>query len=86
MPLLNKKQNDSRVNNSVHSIIFDRKFYNKQDIPILLKLLGYNNNPIYTTKNFYRVRQFNPGSFRYQPQYITKSSKYYPSIDFIIEY
>jgi hypothetical protein len=86
MPLLTKKQNDARINNNVHTILFNRNIFSKNDVNKLLDLLGYNKNPIHTTKNFYRVRQFNPGSFRSHPKYFTVLHKNIPGIEFVIEY
>lgn len=85
MPTLSNKQNSKSKNHSVQTILFNKKYYHKQQIPKILKALGYNKNEIHETSRFFRVRQFNPGFYHEDPRYIIKNS-IIPGIQYVIEY
>jgi hypothetical protein len=49
-----------KVNRKIQSIIFSKKYFTKNKIIKWLNKLGYKDNKIHVTKNFYRARQFPP--------------------------
>ena len=84
MPKLLKKQEKLRKNNSVQSILVPMEYGLEMVYPIVLSL-GYNCFYVDETKNYYRVRQFNPGLHN-KPKYETKKDLLYPGVLYIIEY
>ena len=84
MPKLLKKQEKSRKNDYVQSILVPRHYGLENVCPIMLTL-GYNCFYIDETKNYYRVRQFNPG-LHDNPKYRTESDVYFPRVKYVIEY
>ena len=86
MPELTESQNAVRQNDNVQSLIFERSIYNKKDVKVMTQALGYNFWYIDTTDRFYRVRQFNPGSFRSRPKYKNIRSTTIPGVEYVIEY
>lgn len=86
MPNLTLYRNENRINNNVQSILISRNHYTRNQVPFIINHLGYNLNRIDTSKDYFRVRQFNPGSFRKNPKYITVSSKIIPYVKMVIEY
>lgn len=85
MPELNAEQNSMRKNNDVQSILFSRRMYDIGDVCAFSRALGYNCTYVDTTKNYYRVRQFNPG-LHPAPRYKTIDHMSIPGIKFVIEY
>ncbi len=88
MPTLTKYQNDMRKNDHVQSILFSNKYYNIESSCAMARHLGYNCFYVDTTKNYYRVRQFNPGLNSVngrKPLYIMDKSLKYPGVEFVIE-
>lgn len=85
MPILTAKQNKARVNDDVQSVLVSREF-KLEDLEDIMDLIGYNYWYVDPTKNYWRIRQFNPGSFREDPQYKTVASKTFYGIKFIVEY
>lgn len=80
---LTKKQENSRLNDSVQSILVDKRYGLEKVCPIIL-MLGYNCIYIDEEKNYYRVRQFNPGLHK-KPKYITKDSLI-SGVKYVIEF
>lgn len=85
MPTLSTDQERLRKNNSVQSVLFDRKKYSIPDVCVILRYMGYNCFYIDTTPNEYRVRQFNPGLNK-DPGYFMDQSTKFPGVQFVIEY
>lgn len=84
MPKLLKKQEKLRKNDNVQSILIPKTYSLQYVCPIVLSL-GYNCFDIDETKNFYRIRQFNPGMFGRKNYETIKVSKY-PGVKMVIEY
>ena len=82
---LTKSQNNKRKNDSVQSVLIP-KYYGLENVCDVIKKLGYNCTYIDEDKNYFRVRQFNPGSFRAEPRYATVNEKKYKDILLVIEY
>lgn len=84
MPQLTKEQESLRRNNTVQSVLFDKKKYYIDEVCQIVRFMGYNCFYIDDTKKYYRVRQFNPGLHQY-PRYYNKSSRKFPGVKFVIE-
>lgn len=84
MPKLLKRQENSRKNDSVQSIIIPKSYPIEDVCPIVLSL-GYNCFYVEETSNYYRVRQFNPHMFD-RNRYYTVNEKKYIGVKYIIEY
>lgn len=87
MPILTENQNSLRINNNVQSVLVS-KFYNLNSAYRIIKELGYNTFGFHDDGgDYFRFRQFNPGSFRnYYPGYRTIDSSFKPGVKYIIEY
>lgn len=72
----------NRKNNHVQSILVSNS-YAFSDLRNLIKLLGYNYNKPDVTKNYYRIRQFNPTDGK---KYRIIESKLAEGIKYVIEY
>lgn len=83
MPRLLKKQEKLRKNDYVQSILIPKK-YGLENTCAIVKALGYNCFYIDVTKNYYRIRQFNPGLYG-RDKYRTEKSEL-NGIKYIIEY
>ena len=92
MPKLTEKQNKSRVNNKVQSVLISRNYDRfgssdpTPDIEDIIDMLGYNIYFVDVDKEYYRVRQFNPGSFRKNPKYMTIRSELLDGVLYVVEY
>lgn len=86
MPILSQKQNDMRKDDYVQSILIEKKLYPLETVPVLIKMLGYNCFYIDETKNYYRVRQFNPHMIHKYPRYTDVTSRIYEGVKYVVEY
>lgn len=86
MPKLSKFDEWNRKNDNVQSVLVS-KFYNLYKSKEIVKEMGYNIDRFDDPPggDYYRFRQFNPGSFRSRPKYKTVES-HKPGVLFIIEY
>lgn len=85
MPKISERRSNQRRDDNVQSVLISRT-YDFRDIEDILDMLGFNYNPVDITKDYYRIRQFNPGSFRIDPQYKTVNSSLLEGVKFVIEY
>lgn len=79
-----KKQEKLRKNDDVQSILVPIEYGLELACPIVISL-GYNCFYIDETKNYYRIRQFNPGLHK-KPKYKTVKDDYYSGVKYVIEY
>lgn len=86
MPILTPAQNSMRKDNYVQSILIEKKLYPLENIPLLVKIMGYNCFYIDESTNYYRVRQFNPHMLRKNPRYTNIVSDMYDGIKYVVEY
>lgn len=86
MPKLTDKENRDRLDNDVQTILVS-KFYPYTRAYQIIRELGYNTYGFDDNGDeYYRFRQFNPGSFRTRPRYKTIDSSSKPGVKFIIEF
>lgn len=86
MPKLTIKQNNKRINDNVQSILIN-KFYPYHSVFRIIEELGYNSFGFEDDGgDYYRFRQFNPGSFRNRPCYKIIDSEQKSGVKFVIEY
>lgn len=81
---LTTRQEQQRKNDRVQSVLISRD-YRIEDVRDIIDLLGYNLFNIDITKNYYRVRQFNPG-LHTKPRYKTVKCKLLDGVEYVIEY
>jgi len=86
MPIFSRTLNDNRVDDNVQSILVS-KFYSLDSAFRIIKELKYMTYGFEDDGGeYFRFRQFNPGSFRSKPKYKTIDSSHKPGVKFIIEY
>ncbi len=81
---LTKVQESKRKSDHVQSVLIP-KYYGRENVKYLIDKLGFNYFYVDETKNYFRVRQFNPDSFSDEKvNYITVHDKKYKDILYVI--
>lgn len=83
MPRLTRQQEKQRKNSFAQSILIPVTYGLDNVCPMVLSL-GYNCFYIDETKNYYRVRQFNPRK-KYK-KYATISIRQYPGAKYVVQF
>ncbi len=75
--------NTPKKNSTIQAVLIDKNILTLNEAKKLLELIGYNDNGVRITKNYYRYRQFNPAKNKL---FKLIDSIEYPGLKFVIQF